>query len=691
MSFLDYLAAKCQALKASNIEKYGSLDDPLFGSANLADSEEAIFVNLAPTNEADEKGTYCHALRFATNDEKIRNIALTGPYGSGKSSIIQTFLTEYEGSVLQVSLAAFVPEKSSPEQSNEDEADSRKAPTKINKKDIERSILQQMLYGADANKLPLSRFNRIQSPTKWAPIVSLLGLLGVFSTAYLLSKTGKLFNGELLTPLKATKWFDYLMLVSSGSFLWLLGHKIYLQTFGISLKSVSLKNIELASSVTDEASILNKHLDEIIYFFQSTKYDLVVFEDLDRFNDPSIFVTLREINSLVNANAGVREDVRFLYALRDDIFVNTERTKFFEFIIPVIPIINHSNSIDKVLELTKRQVLTAKLDNQFLSEVSRYLNDMRLIKSIFNEFAIYSASLADKNENIHDPNKLLAILIYKNVLPRDFEALHQQQGILAEILGEYDRCILRAEKGYKDQIRDYESKINDSNEQLPNNIKELTNIYAMALIELAPQGYNFFHFNDQTIRFKDLSTHKEFEKLLTSNNIFASNHQYNQPIDTSHLQKAYLDRKTKIELKTEDKQKIIYSEIRKLKKNLVAQKFHEVIQANKEQITQIILKSGKNAPLLQYLIFEGYLDDTYYQYISFFHEGRMSPKDNEFLINIRAYKLPSPEFKIDNPDEVIKSMRDEDFSRSYILNQSYSQIWCTSLFKRRPVSGCFPV
>ena len=22
---------------------------------------------------------------------------------------------------------------------------------------------------------------------------------------------------------------------------------------------------------------------------------------------------------------------------------------------------------------------------------------------------------------------------------------------------------------------------------------------------------------------------------------------------------------------------------------------------------------------------------------------------------------------------------------------SYSQIWCTSLFKRRPVSGCFPV
>ena len=95
-----------------------------------------------------------------------------------------------------------------------------------------------------------------------------------------------------------------------------------------------------------------------------------------------------------------------------------------------------------------------------------------------------------------------------------------------------------------------------------------------------------------------------------------------------------------------------------------------MIQVNEEKITEVLLKSGKNAPLLRYLIFEGYLDDTYYQYISFFHEGRMSPKDNEFLLNIRAYTTPNPDFKIDNPDEVIRSMRVEDFSQSYILNHT---------------------
>lgn len=181
-----------------------------------------------------------------------------------------------------------------------------------------------------------------------------------------------------------------------------------------------MKDVEIRPAHDDQTSILNRHLDEILYFFQTTGYDLVIIEDLDRFNDAEIFVTLREINSLINENAGVKRTVRFLYALRDDMFVNTDRTKFFEFIIPVIPIINTSNSIDMVLVQGRRLALDDRLDRQFLREVSRYLNDLRLIQNIFNEYAIYVANLETDGENLLDANKLLAILIYKNVYPRDF-------------------------------------------------------------------------------------------------------------------------------------------------------------------------------------------------------------------------------------------------------------------------------
>lgn len=77
---------------------------------------------------------------------------------------------------------------------------------------------------------------------------------------------------------------------------------------------------------------------------------------------------------------------------------------------------------------------------------------------------------------------------------------------------------------------------------------------------------------------------------------------------------------------------------------------------------------GDNRELARFLVFEGYLDDTYYQYTSLFHSGRLSPNDNKFLIQIRGFVNPEPGFQIDNPNEVIAAMRDADFRQGYVLN-----------------------
>ena len=58
-------------------------------------SQRSKFVDLAPTDEADKQGVYAEAIEFAVNSPKVFNIAITGPYGSGKSSIIQSFLKKY--------------------------------------------------------------------------------------------------------------------------------------------------------------------------------------------------------------------------------------------------------------------------------------------------------------------------------------------------------------------------------------------------------------------------------------------------------------------------------------------------------------------------------------------------------------------------------------------------------------------
>ena len=54
-------------------------------------SQNIKFHSLAPTDKAENSGIYLSALDWAIKEPNIRNIAVTGNYGSGKSSILNTY------------------------------------------------------------------------------------------------------------------------------------------------------------------------------------------------------------------------------------------------------------------------------------------------------------------------------------------------------------------------------------------------------------------------------------------------------------------------------------------------------------------------------------------------------------------------------------------------------------------------
>jgi len=650
------------------LQKLMKIGTSIAGRYRASAQGNSDYVDLAPTDKADRSGIYSDVLLQATKNPNVYNIALTGPYGSGKSSIIKTFLKRYrkywffKKPVLQISLAAFLPEADAPR-------------GKVTKQEIERSILQQMLYGADANSLPLSRFKRIRSPKWWSCFVWPLVIVGMLACWKLIDQRDAILDLSFFQPLDETNWFNLSCFTFGMLFVWLVLHQIYVKSLGISLRSISLKDIEIKPYATDQESILNRHLDEIIYFFQSTNYDLVVIEDLDRFDNSEIFVTLREINSLVNANAGVKRQIRFLYALRDNMFVNTDRTKFFEFIIPVIPIINSSNSIDKMIEQEERLSLPNRLDRQFLKEVSRYLNDLRLIQNIFNEYVIYRKNLVPTL----DPNRLLAVLIYKNVLPSDFEELHQEKGKLATILRKHGELIAKAEDRYRSQISELEQRIINAEKQVPTDLEELRKIYAATLIAHMPGGFPLIDLNGRRVNVQERIWENDgFDEIFKNQKLACYTHQGHQRlIDIVALQneinpdKTYKERKTDIEDRSDAFKDSALKKITELRAESSAfrmRKFNEVIRAGTKGAAEVFDEFGENKELVKFLVFEGFLDDTYYQYTSLFHSGRLSPNDNRFLVQIRAFNNPEPDFQIDNPKEVIDEMRKDDFRRHFVLN-----------------------
>lgn len=56
---------------------------------------ESGYRDLTPESDTKNSEEYIRALHWAIKNKDVKNIALSGPYGSGKSSVIKTYLKKY--------------------------------------------------------------------------------------------------------------------------------------------------------------------------------------------------------------------------------------------------------------------------------------------------------------------------------------------------------------------------------------------------------------------------------------------------------------------------------------------------------------------------------------------------------------------------------------------------------------------
>ena len=116
------------------------------------------YTTLTPDDNISNGDGYLKALKWAIRGKKAKNIALSGPYGSGKSSVIDTFLRKnwsVKRKSLKISMATFVEEV---EGKNGDCMTQRIA---LKDGEIEKGILKQLFYKVNHKRIPLSRYRKI--------------------------------------------------------------------------------------------------------------------------------------------------------------------------------------------------------------------------------------------------------------------------------------------------------------------------------------------------------------------------------------------------------------------------------------------------------------------------------------------------------------------------------------------------
>ena len=464
------------------------------------------------------------------------------------------------------------------------------------------SILQQIFFREKDKTLPNSKHKKLKHITTLTKVVylvltvlTLVAVSGLFvNHKVLCNYFSSVSDVELINWVKIIQHLSVLVLCIVFCILFYKSISLFSK---VKLSKIKIKGTEFQLKEKTNPSILNANIDEIIYFFEATKYNVVVIEDLDRFERPEIFIKLREVNLLINNSKKVKQHVVFIYAVRDEIFKDKDRTKFFDFLVPVIPVVNFSNSKEELLKIemfsgTNEEEYVIKNKKQefkgFINNISFLIDDMRLIINIKNEYYIYSRK---QNANL-DQSKLLAIIVYKNLFPDDFTKLNTNEGLLFGVIDQKEEIIQGKIDEYQKEIELIYPKIEELEAIKIKDVEELNAFYVLKLVS-SIDYFDSFQIDHHKLNVFDIIKQENFKRLYNNElKINQRDRYYNNRLNTVNLpvtldtieknisDSSYQDRKQLIDDWNNNKLEILKQDIEDLE--------HKIINVKKEKLRDLL-------------------------------------------------------------------------------------------------------
>ncbi|WP_175985439.1 YobI family P-loop NTPase [Microbacterium tenebrionis] len=657
---------------------------------STAENSPIALVPLTPRYDGDSHEVYVDAieagLKLTDRETGVRNIALTGSYGVGKSSILAELRRRHRRRAIAISLSSLGHENDDAEGSHS------RVESKTNR--IQKEIVKQLLYSQDPSKLPGSKYHRVSKFKFWREL-ALAALIAVPVTVafFLLGWTARLSAlvqlPEELSLLPHAVVFLALLLLLFG-----LRYFTY-NRLHISQLTAGDAGIALSP---ESATYFDEYLDEIVYYFENIKRNIVIFEDIDRFDDAGIFETLRSLNAILNSARQLNgRNVRFIYAIKDSVFdelgaraadeeaatddvgdadagrddaaevqvARANRTKFFDLVIPVVPFITHRSARDLLADVLED--VHHSVSPELIDLTARHVADMRLIKNIRNEFLIFKRQVIEKGSLDLSENGVFAMMLYKSTHLADFEAIRYGRSDLDTVYAYYRDLV-------NDNVKELDTRIGQNRRALralrpPGGRGARLGVafteYIDQMMRLQGGSRLQYSYQGAVVSSDDLSTDSLWERIADAEDAITVTYrsQYNhhsmqvphadlesivgEALRTSEWTEAERTRATDaIAADTNQRDWLIGAEMSGL---MAAHNYKVTIGKKAISFEQAVTDTLKSELAVE-LVRTGHIDEDFTLYTSTFHASRVSANATNFLMKRVNRHRSDPTFALTAQD-----------------------------------------
>lgn len=610
-------------------------------------------------------------------DKEHSNIAITGSYGTGKSTIIETFISNKKlksnKDYIKLSLGTYF---KTDENNNDGIIDFNE---EIKVEYVESNIVRQLLYRNSSYSINEGSFKRIKGQYKnklhimFIETFIILFILTIFTKKYypnIISNMLTYLNDFLIyltkniTKNETLSYFIFLVLISL-----IIGIILY---FPIKYLIGKINNISFnfkdktIFSLSDLNEPFAKELKEIIIFFSyNKKCKYVFFEDLDRFgNDISLKIIedLKGLNKIINDSKVVKQQVFFIYLLKEDIFKKYEdKNKFYDFIISVVPYTTRSNTKEIFDEILSDSKITDEISNNIKYIITKYIDDYRTLISITNDYKIFSSIIHTEKDKLSNC-KFLAIATIKNFMLEEYSKIlnnenniinkkynEEKKNIEKEMIGDINNKI--------ETINDQITKINDSGKLSKKQLKKDLLYYNMTYHNSVVRELNINNNNISIDNFLDDSF--DLDLLKYEIDVYYRNG-YKYPLSfEKETKEIFIDKVKNINVDVLEK-------LNNEKKELLRMK-SEIQEKSIQELYEYKIKKYENHDILDEFIAAGYIDTDYLNFMTS-PFGMLTPSENNYIFNANQGKYNfTIQITNNNIDDICKLLQDK-LSNANILN-----------------------